>query len=262
MKFPWNKYKELPVNRINTLQVFITNRCNLKCNGCFARNIIGEHRVHMQPDEYLKTIRTAVSKGVERITLIGGEPLMHPHLKEFVEMNYVYGLKTTIYSNGYHLDNYSEIDLLEAKIRVSLYCKSGKLKSVENLPKTDIKYDVCFMVSKTTSVDELLETAKYLEENTKTTVFFISSLRELDNPNQEFFDDTDLTMPVMEYKKLVHEFLNKYEFANYFIGGKIIQCPYDVVNKKFTPDYQFDERYCQHNSTCLMSKIRLKRIIK
>ena len=42
MRFPWNKYIELPLERRNTLQVFITNKCNLKCKGCFARNVMGE----------------------------------------------------------------------------------------------------------------------------------------------------------------------------------------------------------------------------
>ena len=87
-------------------------------------------------------------------------------------------------------------------------------------------------------------------------------------------------MPVVEYKKLVYDFLNVYtgemeihiskrgmfestlnpgynkcRFANYFIGGKIVQCPYDIVNSKFQADYEYDKRHCQHNSTCMMSKI-------
>ena len=39
MLFPWNEYKEIEAGRRNTLQVFITNRCNLNCKGCFARNL-------------------------------------------------------------------------------------------------------------------------------------------------------------------------------------------------------------------------------
>ena len=190
-------------------------------------------------------------------------------------------IKTTIYTNGYYLDEFKSMgDLLNSKLRISLYCKNGSIKSAEKLLKTDLPIDICFMVSSSTTVDELVETAYYIEINYNCNVFFISSLRELDNPNQEFFEDTKMTMPVMEYKKLVHDFLNLYNgkmeihiskrgifestknsavnqcnFANYFIGGKIIQCPYDIVNQKYQKDYEFGERYCQHNSTCLMSKI-------
>jgi len=283
MKFPWYKYEEQKVDRINTLQIFITNDCNLRCTGCFARNIMGDRKAFMQIDEYKEVIKNAKEKGCQRITLIGGEPLMHPFLREMIYENNLIGLKTTIYTNGYYLDKYTEKDFQGAKLRISLYCKTGKLKSLKHLPDTNIPYDICFMVSSTTTVDELIETADHVEKM-GCKVFFISSLRELDNENQEFFDDTELTMPVMEYKELVHNFLEKYEgdmeihiskrgvfestvnlngnkckFANYSIGGKIIQCPYDIVNQKFQSDYEFDKRYCQHNSSCLMTKIKLKR---
>ena len=91
-------------------------------------------------------------------------------------------------------------------------------------------------------------------------------------------------MPVLKYKELIHNFLERYsgnmeihvskrgvfestktlpdnkcKFANYFIGGKIIQCPYDVVNLKFQNDYEFGKRNCQQNNTCLMSKVIYKR---
>jgi hypothetical protein len=140
------------------------------------------------------------------------------------------------------------------------------------------------MVSSTTTLQELLDSSEYIEKNYNCDTFFISSLRELDNPRQEFFDDTAITMPVVQYKELVHNFLEKYEgnmeihiskrgvfestktlpdtkcrFSNQFIGGKIIQCPYDIVNTKFQSDYEFEKRHCQHNNACLMSKIILKK---
>ena len=284
MKFPWHKYEELPTKRINTLQVFITTYCNLKCNGCFARKVMGEERQHMSMDEYKAVLNTAKEKGCERITLIGGEPLLHPNLKEMILENNKAGIKTTIYTNGYFLKRYKKDELLGAKLRVSIYCKYGNLKGIDDISESENLFDVCFMVSKTTTVQEMLESAEHLEKNRGCKVFFISSLRELDNPNKEFFEDTELTMPVMEYKKLVHEFLelyngdmeihvskrgvfestlncggNKCKFSNYFIGGKIIQCPFDIVNEKFQGDYKYDERHCQHNSSCLMSKVVFKK---
>ena len=140
------------------------------------------------------------------------------------------------------------------------------------------------MVSKDTTVKDLLESATMIESKFNCGVFFISSIRELDNPRQEFFDDTNVSMPLLKYKELVHTFLNDYNgkmeihvskrgvfestltvadnkcrFANYFIGGNVIQCPYDIVNKKIQKDYVFNKRYCQHNNSCLMSKIIVKR---
>tara|TARA_Y100000034_G_scaffold135968_2_gene210034 strand:- start:464 stop:1321 length:858 start_codon:yes stop_codon:yes gene_type:complete len=283
MKFPWHKYEELPLSRRNTLQVFITNACNLKCTGYFARKVIKEDNKNIELEEYEKVIKTFLKKKGKQINLLGGEPLLHPKLKEILDINQSNNLKTTIYTNGYFLDKFSKEDLNGAKLRVSIYGSRGN-KGTYALPSTNIPFDANFMVSKNLALTELLDSADYVEQNHNCNVFFISSIRELDNPEKEFFIDTAITMPVLGYKKLVHKFLDKYSgnmdihvskrgvfestqtpadnkchFANYFIGNKIIQCPYDVVNLKFQKDYTFGQRHCQQNNSCLMSKLIFKR---
>lgn len=280
MKFPWHKYEELTASRRSTLQIFITNNCNLSCKGCFARNVIGNNKLNMTIDEYNTTINDFLKKGGKQINLIGGEPLLHPQLNEILNINRIKNLKTTIYTNGTLIDKFNYLsNFVDLKIRISIY-SFDKFKAAIKLPKTSIPIDICFIVSKNTTVEEMIKSAIYIENNFNCKTFFISSIRELDNLRIEFFDDTELTMPVIKYKELVHEFLNLYEgnmqihiskrgvfestktvaenkcnFANYFIGGKIIQCPYDIINKKFEKDYKFNKRYCQQNNSCLMSKI-------
>lgn len=281
MRFPWHKYDELPTMRRNTLQVFITNRCNLKCKGCFARNAM-ENDCNIGVPEYTEAINSAIINGAEQINLLGGEPLIHPEIRDIIRINREKGLKTTIYTNGYFLDRFSAENLKSAKLRVSLYCKTGDIKALKNLPRINLPIEVCFMVSRYTTVEELLQVAEDLKKNYNCQVFFISSIRELDNTGKEFFEDTAITMPLLDYKRLVNEFLWRYNgnmeihiskrgvfestktlpdkccrFANYFIGGGIIQCPYDVVNLKFQKDYSFGKRHCRQNNTCLMSKIKL-----
>jgi len=283
MKFPWEKYVELPTGRRNTLQIFITNNCNLHCDGCFARKLM-QKPGNMSLEEYVQVVSDFKQRGGEQINLLGGEPLIHPDLSLMTLINAEHGIKTTIYTNGYFLDKFTHLDFHGAKLRVSLYSKSGKTKSIDALPKTSFEFDSCFMISKETSCEELIETTKVLERDYNCPVFFISSIRELDNPRKEFFDDTLFTMPVLRYKELVHDFLSKYlgkmeihiskrgvfestqtlaenkcRFANYISPGKIVQCPYDLINEKFQGDYSFGTRNCQQNNTCLMSKIVLKR---
>lgn len=299
MKFPWNKYKEIPTERRNTIQIFITNICNLHCEGCFARKVMGNSNDSIiNLDEYIEAIEIFVKKGGKQVNLLGGEPLLHIHLSSLININYNYGLKTTIYTNGYFLENYDRdcryylyehletVDqgLIEyfkhVKLRVSLYSNDSEYKKIDHIATKNVDFEGNFMVSSKTTLDELLEVSRCLEEEFGTKVFFISSLRELDNDRREFFDDTPLTMPLLEYKELVHRFLDAYEgnmdihisnrgvfqstldcgynkcrFINHFIGGKIIQCPYDVVNLKYQDDYEFNKRNCQHNSTCLMTKV-------
>jgi sulfatase maturation enzyme AslB (radical SAM superfamily) len=283
MKFPWNEYEELRVSKRNTLQIFITNKCNLRCKGCFARKLLVDN-ADISMREYQKAVEDAVSKGAEQINLLGGEPLLHPNVLDMVSFNINQGLKTTIYTNGYFLNKFHAQQFNGAKLRVSVYCKTDGIKSAEGLPKTEIPFDANFMVSAKTNLEELVSCADEFERERNGKVFFISSIRELDNPQKEFFTDTNLTMPVMEYKQLVHNFLEKYKgkmeihvskrgvfestldlpvhkcgFANYIIGGKVVQCPYDLVNEKYQQGYDFGKRNCQQNSTCLMSKVVYKR---
>ena len=283
MKFPWSKYIEIPTHRRNTLQIFITNKCNLKCNGCFARKVMSGKESHISIEEYEEVMIDFISKGGRQVNLLGGEPLLHPNLHQLLCMNSYFNITTTIYTNGYFLDNidkYLKKDLQTTKLRVSIYSKNGKIKDLSHISSNNVDFEGNFMVSSKTTLNELLDVSHYLETVLLTKVFFISSLRELDNDREEFFDDTPLTMPILEYKELVHRFLDTYEgnmdihvsnrgvfqstldcshnkckFSNYFIGGKIIQCPYDVVNLKYQDDYEFDKRHCQHNNTCLMTKV-------
>jgi len=285
MKFLWNKYEELPLERRNTLQIFITGRCNLKCKGCFARRAMEDNCGDISLKEYKEAVFAFLEKGGRQINILGGEPLLHPELRKILDINRENKIKTTIYTNGYFLKNYTKKDFEGIKLRISLCSQEMQDKQIKKLPITDIPFDANFMISKKTTLKELLDCANYVEKNYNSKVFFIFSMRELDNPRQEFFDDTDNTMPVIAYKELVHKFLEEYDgnmnihiskrgvfestktlpdtkcrFANYFIGGKIIQCPYEVVNLKFQKDYEFNCRDCQQNNTCLMSKIILKRI--
>lgn len=290
MKFPWYKYEELLLSKRNTLQIFITNRCNLRCEGCFAKNAMKQSArdtgiSDMSVFEHRRCIARAMDRGVEQINLLGGEPYLHPMLSEFCRYNQGMGLKTTIYTNGTLFNWQAGRNFYGAKIRVSIYGLDGN-KGMTNLSdqQIDFPFDANFMVSAGTTLEEMLEVARISEEDYKCKVFFIFSMRECENG---FFRDSKNTMPVMDYKRLVHQFLEGYngdmeihvskrgvfestldlphckcKFANYFIGGKIIQCPYDVVNLKYQDDYEFDTRYCQQNNTCLMSKVKYKKIDK
>jgi hypothetical protein len=239
----------------------------------------------MTYSEYCGIVEMGIAKGVKQINLLGGEPFLHPDLHHIIRFNNSRGLKTTIYTNGTIMASWSPEDLQGAKLRVSIYSGTGKLKGMHNLYDQEFAsvFDANFMVGAKTSLNELLYVARSVEEDFHCRVFFISSLRECDGCN-DFFYDTPRTMPVMQYKELVHRFLYDYsgdmeihiskrgvfesttslphckcKFANVFVGGKVIQCPYDVINLKFQDGYEFDQRHCQQNNTCLMSKIKVQR---
>lgn len=100
MKFPWNKYVELPLETRPTLQIFITNRCNLNCKGCFTRKVMKIGPDDMSLFGYLIQLSKFKKCGGIQINLLGGEPLLHPNLSEMCRINKLEGIKTTIYTNG------------------------------------------------------------------------------------------------------------------------------------------------------------------
>lgn len=82
-------------------QIFmeITNACNLKCIHCY--NDSGQKRVgELTLKEIYQVIDEAKNLGVLRITLSGGEPLVHPHFFEIAQYIRDQGLELELFTNG------------------------------------------------------------------------------------------------------------------------------------------------------------------
>src|SRR4030067_2195647 len=63
--------------------VELTNLCNFKCIWCYANSNFKDR--HMSKDNANKIIRILSDAGVKQVTCSGGEPLIYPHVKEFVK---------------------------------------------------------------------------------------------------------------------------------------------------------------------------------
>lgn len=87
------------IHPLGQLYMEITNACNLKCIHCY--NDSG----HKQADELTlkelyQVIDEAKKLGVLRITISGGEPLVHPHFFEIAEYIRDQGLELELFTNG------------------------------------------------------------------------------------------------------------------------------------------------------------------
>ena len=51
-------------------------------------------------DAGLKIIQDLADKGVEKINFVGGEPMLHPHLNDWIIESKRVGMTTSIVSNG------------------------------------------------------------------------------------------------------------------------------------------------------------------
>ncbi|SNQ51540.1 conserved hypothetical protein [Frankia canadensis] len=85
--------------RMQRLWLELTGRCNLTCTHCYASaGPTGDHGT-MKTVDWFAVIDAAAELGVEQVTMIGGEPTLHPALPDLVGRALDAGLTVEIYSN-------------------------------------------------------------------------------------------------------------------------------------------------------------------
>lgn len=96
--------------------IAILNECNLRCPYCFADDMIENQKVNAQHESQVMSVETFVEilrfldkdPVVDRIGIIGGEPTLHPDIKQILNETEAFCLKkgcgSTVFTNGIHLD--------------------------------------------------------------------------------------------------------------------------------------------------------------
>jgi cyclic pyranopterin phosphate synthase len=97
--------------RINYLRLSITDRCNLRCIYCMPEEGIDflDHKDILRYEEILRVVRLSVKKGIRKVRLTGGEPLVRKGFIDFLKrLNQVDGLEEiTLTTNGVLLKEYA-----------------------------------------------------------------------------------------------------------------------------------------------------------
>ena len=72
--------------RIRYVRISITDRCNLRCRYCMPASGVEwiPHEHIMRYEEYLRVLGIWVNRGMEKVRITGGEPLLRKGLVEFV----------------------------------------------------------------------------------------------------------------------------------------------------------------------------------
>ncbi len=76
--------------------------CNARCRFCFAT--FGEVNGHLGLDDARGVIAALREAGAEKLTFVGGEPTLHPHLGELLRHAKQLGLVTCVVTNGARFD--------------------------------------------------------------------------------------------------------------------------------------------------------------
>lgn len=73
---------------INYLRISVTDRCNLRCVYCMPENGVelADHEEVLQLEEIVKIVRSAVTVGIRKVRLTGGEPLVRKGITELISM--------------------------------------------------------------------------------------------------------------------------------------------------------------------------------
>lgn len=81
---------------------FLLRECNLRCKFCFAtfRDVAGSLKLK----DMLRIVDALTEGGVRKLTLVGGEPTLHPHVGAVLRHARQVGLTTSLVTNGARLD--------------------------------------------------------------------------------------------------------------------------------------------------------------
>lgn len=98
--------------RINYMRISVTDRCNLRCVYCMPAEGIKliSHEEILSFDEIYEVAKVAVSMGVDKIRITGGEPLVRKNIVELVRMvASLDGVKDMgMTTNGIYLPKYAQ----------------------------------------------------------------------------------------------------------------------------------------------------------
>lgn len=272
-----NKYEFIEPESKNTLQFFITNKCNKRCKGCFynSRLGIGDMDFEYYKDEIQRNL-----SNIQKVILLGGEPTFHSNLLEMIEYNRKCNLSTTLYTNGYNLEQFSGFNLDKLSIRIGILGVKNQEKNLFDI-KTQLPITIIYMLRKN-NIKELIPASIYSELYYNCKSFMISTIRDIE-VTKDFWVDTNETISSEEYISTLNQFMQLYKgtikslhisrrgilkgnkhvkscrFLNIFPNKEKIICPFDISLNKTSDDYIIGTRKCQKHHECLLQKIILKR---
>lgn len=81
----------------------ITKKCNQKCFYCFNDSGYSRSKDELSLEDWKRSLTDIFSLGFKSVHITGGEPFLHPHIKEILQHATGTGLDTTVLSNGFKI---------------------------------------------------------------------------------------------------------------------------------------------------------------
>ena len=117
--------------------IALLNYCNLNCPYCFANDFIETDEQQIMTVENFNKILSFLfaETAFEKIGIIGGEPTLHPHFKDFIEiLKKSFNGKITVFTNGIELAKY--VDLFNERVNALINVNHPDTMKKEQWEKT------------------------------------------------------------------------------------------------------------------------------
>ena len=85
---------------LDSVDLYITATCNRRCSYCFLNAEFLDSRETMPLPRVVEILDWSVRAGVREITLLGGEPALHPRFPEILDEIAARGLEARLVTNG------------------------------------------------------------------------------------------------------------------------------------------------------------------
>ncbi len=288
LEYDETAWREKPVSVYNTLQLFITDKCNKRCPECFYGNMLGTKSMPFGIyKKYLKQY-CVPENNIGKIILLGGEPTLHNRLSDMIRFNADRGLKTTVYTNGANLAALEGVMKTHEEwvtVRVGVHGLTVSEKPLTEIVPPEFPVTVVYMLANYNQ-HELMAAAEYAEKF-NCNGFYISSIREIDKTG-DYWLDTEKTIPIQQYARIAQIFMKLYRgnirrihlatrgvlitknqdftdvtrcrFGNILRDGRKIISPFDISLNKTSPELSFDKEKCSRHHKCVLQKIVLERV--
>ena len=89
-------------NRLLTLEIEFSIRCNLRCQYCYVPDQISPEK-ELTKKEIRSVILQAKQLGVRKIIILGGEPMFYPHILEMIQFIKSCKMKIEMFTNGFQI---------------------------------------------------------------------------------------------------------------------------------------------------------------
>jgi MoaA/NifB/PqqE/SkfB family radical SAM enzyme len=89
-----------PAGTLTSVDVYISSHCNRRCTYCFLPSDFFTSGKRMSLDSFSDVVSWSQRHGVDEITLLGGEPSLHPYFAEMASLASAHGMKVRVVTNG------------------------------------------------------------------------------------------------------------------------------------------------------------------